>query len=86
MVVDGIAKSVSITKRVDPDKLDSTKSIYDNPAQYLLDSPVTTDITDTETGQALLQLSTCYPDSTIEIECENGLGGQLTAQVLVLGR
>ncbi|MDY3988813.1 MAG: hypothetical protein SOY88_05775, partial [Massilioclostridium sp.] len=79
-------KKVTVTRRVDPEKIDPTKSIYDNPEQYLLDQPIVEDITDTATGQALLQLATCYPDSIIDIACDNGLTGQMTAQVKILGR
>ena len=79
-------KKVTVTRHVDPEKIDPTKNIYDNPEQYLLDPPIVEDISGTETGQALLQLATCYPDSIIDIECDNGLTGTMQAQVLVLGR
>ncbi|MEE1490998.1 MAG: hypothetical protein UGF45_02985, partial [Massilioclostridium sp.] len=86
LAVDQNAKKVTVTRHVDPEKIDPAKSIYDNPDQYLLDQPVVEDITGTATGQALLQLATCYPDSIIDIECDNGLTGTMQAQVLVLGR
>ena len=79
-------KKVTVTRRVDPEKIDPTKSIYDNPEQYLLDQPIVEDITDTATGQALLQLATYYPETIIEIQCANGLTGLMTAQMKKLGR
>ena len=79
-------KKVTVTRHVDPEKIDPTKSIYDNPEQYLFDTPIIEDITGTETGQALLQLATCYPETIIEIQCANELTGLMTAQMKKLGR
>lgn len=86
LAVDQKAKKVTVTRRVDPEKIDPTKSIFDHSEQYLLDPPVVEDITDTATEQALLQLATCYPETIIEIQCANSLTGRVTAQVKVLGR
>ena len=86
LAVDQKAKKVTVTRLIDPEKIDQTKNIYDNPEQYLLDQPIVEDISDTTTGQALLQLATCYPACTIGIACDNGLTGQMTAQVKILGR
>ena len=86
LAVDQNAKKVTVTRHVDPEKIDPTKSIYDNPEQYLLDQPIVEDITDTKAGRELLQLSSCYPETIVEIQCANGLTGQVTAQVKVLGR
>lgn len=86
LAVDQKAKKVTVTRRVDPEKIDPTQSIYDNPEQYLLDPPVVEDVTDTQVGRELLQLASCYPETIVEIQCANGLTGQVTAQIKVLGR
>lgn len=86
LAVDQKAKKVTVTRLIDPEKIDPTKSIYDNPEQYLFETPIIEDITDTATGQALLQLATCYPETIIEIQCANELTGLMTAQMKKLGR
>lgn len=54
--------------------------------QYILNEPTTEDITDTETGQQLLQLCTYYPDTHISIDSPNDTPGSFAeCSVKVLG-